>query len=85
MVVFVGHVPRTSADGVVLATVNTLGSDYPQQCIVVSMPDNGDVIWKATLQTTASKADIAKAVSRAAAPFRPVVIQQPRSAAHCPT
>lgn len=86
MVVFVGHVPRVGIGGAVLTTVNTLGNEYPQQCVVVSIPQGGDVLWKATLPITISDVELAKEVSRAAVPFRPVLaVQQPRAANYCPT
>lgn len=71
LLVFVGHVPRVSADGVVHATVNTLGKDYPAQCVVLSVPDSGVNIWKTTLPMTVNRAEIAKAVKPSTVPFDP--------------
>lgn len=78
--------------GFVTASVSAL-SGYPNNCVVVAIPKDGDLIYRATLNTQASESDISRAIGgepRLADPFqsRPatqsrIITNQSRSSSQC--
>lgn len=81
LVVFVGHIPNIEVKGVVHATVPAL-EGYPAKCIVVSVPEKGDLYWKATLSANATEKQVLAAlITKEVA----VVTARPFQQQHCPT